>query len=183
MSDLKKPENDTKKIENIILFICNNSRGWMTEPRLSLLMWRIDKAAFLMLARKITNMQYDRKQIGPVPVGLASFLAAMEAEGSIRYIVDKRIQATRKTDRSCFSKGELRVMDTVIAKYGLLDTKKLISIAHDLAWATYADGEEIPFEAYLSKIENPPASTQDAIRARICEAEAEYEKAGQEAKM
>lgn len=167
--------NDQKKLENIVLFICNNSRGWMTEPRLALLMWRIDKAAFLMLARKITAMRYVRKQIGPSPVGLASLLDSMKVKGSIRYLGNNRIQATRKTDRSCFPDDELKVMDTVITEYGLLDTKKLISVAHDLTWATYPDGEEIPFEAYLSRIENPTASAQKAIRDRIRDAEMEYE--------
>ena len=149
--------NDQKKLENIVLFICNNSRGWMTEPRLALLMWRIDKAAFLMLARKITAMRYVRKQIGPAPVGLAPLLDSMKTEGSIRYLGNNRIQATRKTDRSCFPDDEL------------------MSVAHDLTWATYPDGEEIPFEAYLSRIENPTASAQKAIRDRIRDAEMEYE--------
>lgn len=169
------------KFENAVLFICENARGKMTQVRLNKLLWLIDKTAFLQLAHTITDWVYIRKRYGPVPKYNFDALGIMGDHGDLKIIksrdedCEKTLYIPRKEpDLSCFDESELEIMRDILNTYGKTHWEKLVKLSHDLAWATYDDGERIPFEAYLSAL--PDAKAIPAIRDMIARKEAEYAK-------
>ena len=167
------------KFENAVLFICENATGEMNTVRLNKLLWLIDKTAFLRLAHTITDWRYIRREMGPVPLNNHDALGVMKDKNFLKishirddngekYSYIPRVSA----DLSCFDEDEQKVMRDVLAKYGSIHWLKLVKLSHDLAWATYEDGETIPFEAYLS---TPPEGTKNPdIRAIIDREEDKY---------
>lgn len=158
------------KFENVVLFICENTRGQMNMVRLNKLLWLIDKTAFLRLAHTLTDWRYIRKEMGPVPFNNHDALGVMKDKGllKISHINDENgekysFSPLKRADISCFDAEEQAVIKEVLEKYGSMHWLKLVKLSHDLAWATYEDGETIPFEAYLS---SPPESA-DNTEVRI----------------
>lgn len=167
------------KFENAVLFICTNTQGEMTTVRLNKLLWLMDKTAFLQLAHTITGWSYIRKRFGPVPIDNYDALGIMGDNGDLEIISSRdgdyertKYIPHKDPDISCFDEKELEIMRNVLTTYGNTHWEKLVKLSHDLTWATYEDGEHIPFEAYLSAM--PDASTIPAIREIIERKEAEY---------
>lgn len=74
---------DQKKFENAALFIRQNTEGAMTPTRLGLLLWLVDRTAFLCLGRTITGADYRRRRQGPMPDGLESLVEFVGANPEI----------------------------------------------------------------------------------------------------
>ncbi len=168
-----------RKFENAVLFICENASGKMSMVRLNKLLWLIDKTAFLQLAHTITEWRYIRKELGPVPLDNHDALGVMKDRGILKIDHTKDENGEKyiftslaSPDISCFDESEQRVLHDVLAKYGSKHWLKLVGLSHDLAWATYDDGEVIPFEAYLS---TPSEGVENSdIRALIDKEENKY---------
>lgn len=167
------------KFENTVLFICENTPGEMNTVRLNKLLWLIDKTSFLKLAHTVTGRHYIRKEMGPAPVYTHDAISIMRDKGliNVTHISDENGHKCSYTplthaDLSRFSADEQKIMRDVLAKYGSAHWLKLVELSHDLAWATYEDGETIPFEAYLSAPRE--GSSSQAIRALIEREENQY---------
>lgn len=74
---------DRKKFENAALFIRQNAEGEMTPTRLGLLLWLVDRTAFLCLGHTITGADYRRRRQGPMPDGLESLMESVDANPEI----------------------------------------------------------------------------------------------------
>lgn len=167
------------KFENAVLFICENASGEMNTVRLNKLLWLIDKTACLRLAHTVTDWKYIRKEMGPVPFDNHDALCVMSDKNSLDISHGKDGNCEKfsyspiaRADLSGFDEGEREVMRDVLEKYGNVPWRKLVELSHDLAWATYEDGETIPFEAYLSA---PPEDVENPdIRALVAREERKY---------
>lgn len=167
-----------QKFENVVLYICENSPGRMTTTRLNKMLWLVDKTSFLQNASTITEWLYIRKRFGPVPKDNYDALTIMAEKGLLKINLEHNegfetafYTARQNPDMSLFSPIEIKSMEDAMHNYANLSTDKLIGISHDLVWATFEDGEAIPFEAYLSEF--PTDLPQ--VRGRIELAEKEYQ--------
>lgn len=165
------------KFENVVLYICENAHGRMTTTRLNKLLWLIDKTAFLRNAQTVTDWSYIRKRFGPVPKDNYDAFGVMADKSKLRITLEHGegfetafYAALKKPDMTVFSEAEKNVMEDVMKNYVKVSTDMLVELSHDLVWATYEDGETIPFEAYLSvfPVELP------SVKNKIDMAEKEY---------
>lgn len=167
------------KFKNVVLYICNNCPGRMTTTRLNKLLWLMDKTAFLETARTITDWSYLRKKFGPVPKDNYDALGIMKDESGLQMTHAESgmsettvYMALKMPDLSEFSEHELQIMKKVINCYGHAPTEELVKLSHDLVWASYEDGEKIPFEAYLSVDDD--INLSKPVAEKIKKAEMEY---------
>jgi len=175
---------DQERLENLVLAVCEVvPPEHLSTTKLNKLLWLIDKTAFMTFGRTITGCSYLRKARGPVPQGNKDIFRQMEANGALECIRDMHrapsasLQSVNyhgriSANNEVFSPEERGVISDILQQYGNKSTRELVDLSHDLAWATYEDGEEIPFAAYLSSIQNE--NELDSVRRIIDKAESEY---------
>ena len=175
------------KFENLVLAICSRVPSeHLTTIKLNKLLWMIDKEVFCRTGSTVTGIDYLRKMDGPVPKNNQALFEGMAAKGLLQIeakrIYDKgasRPRYRRKSnyhglvapDMTVFSDAEQLHIEQILAANAHKSLDLLVSIAHDIVWATFDDNEVIPMEAYLSRSE---LDSSEVFRQRIHAAEVYY---------
>ena len=153
------------KLEELVLHISamseNDSRFGST--KLNKLVWAADFKAFCETGRTITGAPYQKGKYGPIPRAMPIILERLKKEGRLTLektpISNKdgaRPRAKARPDLSSFSQRDLGFVDKVIAEnFGKTGTKMSRESHERLAYKVAAEGETIPFAAWLIRTREP----------------------------
>ena len=174
-----------EKFENLVLAICETvPPEYLATTKLNKLLWLVDKTAFMRLGKSVTCSAYLRKRKGPVPQDNRDVFAIMQEnhilateQGRWNLPADQmqsvNYRGLKKANMDVFSQEEKDIIFSVINEYGKKPASQLVNLSHDLVWATFEDGDVIPFEAYLSSIKDE--NNLPEVQQIIADAELEYD--------
>lgn len=139
--------------------------------KLNKILFYSDFRAFERLGEALTGVAYFALPEGPAPYLLLPVRRQLEQEKAIRVedvpvgnYVQKRTVALREPDTALFSKGELAIVDEVIAELWNKSAKMVSEESHGVAWRTRALESYIPYEAVFYS--DDPPSSHDIVEAR-----------------
>ncbi len=145
------------KIHNTILFFLDKSaHPTLGKVKLAKLLFFADALAYQYIGHTITNEEYIKLRLGPVPVDFDDILSSMEESG----LVERKTRATLKKDQEVyiprikynpgvFLKKEIAIMSKVIELFRNKYTLELVELSHKLLpWDIIDIGEQISFTLF-----------------------------------
>ncbi len=174
-----------KKFREMIIYTCLRSENdpGFGAVKLNKLLFFMDLAAYKRSGKTISGQEYKKLPLGPVPTQIPEAMKIMEEEGEIctrkqpawNY-VQHRTFALREADLKLFSRDEMMIMESVIARYMGMTGTDISLLSHEfLGWQLADVGEAIPLgvifisrrgltkeeKQYAEDLVNSPASTPD----------------------
>ncbi|WP_066807989.1 Panacea domain-containing protein [Sphingomonas asaccharolytica] len=137
---------------------------------LNKIMFYADMRAYERLGMPLTGAAYFRLDRGPAPVQLRKVRRDLVEESAIEIVevpagnyTRHRTVPLRGADVSLFTKGELAIVDMVIAELSGRTATDISEESHQVAWHILADRQYIPYEvAFLSNERATPSDIADA---------------------
>jgi len=160
MERAERVPND-KKLEELILFICQRSLGdkRFGAVKLNKLLFFCDFAAYVKLGQAITWQEYQKLEHGPAPRRLVPTLGKLQGDGALAqaehdYYGRRQIRsvALRDPDLSRFSADEIALVTEMIEEFWGKNATEMSELSHQFdGWKIVSDGDAIPYELALIK--------------------------------
>lgn len=143
-----------EKYENVILYLCNSLGGIIRgKKKLAKLLYYVDfdHYEYKESCKSITGDEYQRKQMGPVPLKFEEVLDSLKNKGKIKISEEENKLPYRPTEvyeclaevsATIFDSDEKFILDRVVRIYGELSGKQLENLTHDEAPYIGTDGGE-----------------------------------------
>jgi uncharacterized phage-associated protein len=147
-----------EKYQEMILYLCQKLGGEIRgKKKLAKLLYFADFDFFEKNGSSITGDTYYARQMGPLPIALASITRSMQKDGLLEIQNLDEYPGYVSTEIYRCSNGcpepthltteEKRMLDRVVKKYGALNGKQLEDLTHAEAPYTAAKPNgEVPFE-------------------------------------
>ena len=157
-------------MRELILYISeksvdDNAFGY---TKLNKLLFLIDFSAYIYLGSSVTGHEYQKKQYGPVPVGIGTIRKRLVKDEQIRI---KRIgylnsgarqyipQVLRPAKHDVFESGELNLIDGIIKRWKSFTAKEISEKSHEFTgWKIVQHDEPIPYGFGLIDKRKPRAA-------------------------
>lgn len=163
--------HEREKLINAIIFFSKNT-DHCGKTKLIKLLFLLDFEHFKETGRSVTGQDYYAFELGPVPGSLYEEInndIGEDLAGAIDIRPEQSYGYTRQTivpkrdpDRDCFSKRELRILETLAKQYSTHTATQMVEVTHAESgvWdRVFADGEgkyqHIPYELALPEAELP----------------------------
>jgi hypothetical protein len=160
-----------KKLEELILFICQRSLGdkRFGAVKLNKLLFFCDFAAYVKLGRAITWQEYQKLEHGPAPRRIVPTLGKLQGDGALAQAEHDfygrrqvRSVALRDPDLSLFTVEEIALVTEMIGEFWGKNATEMSEISHEFnGWRLASDGETIPYDVALLNVVK--ATPQDRI--------------------
>jgi uncharacterized phage-associated protein len=149
-------KNKSKVYNAILFFLEKSAHPTLGKVKLAKLLFFTDALAYHSTGRTITDEEYIKLPLGPVPENFDLILSSMENDG----LIEKRIRPTLKKDQetyfpcmkinfNVFLKKEIAIMSEVIDIFRNKYTDELVELSHKLLpWDIIEVGEQISFELF-----------------------------------
>lgn len=144
-----------QKFRDLILYVCLRSEGdeWFGATKLNKLLFFIDLGAFRQFGQTISGQEYEKREFGPVPVGMQSVLrvlrdanAIVTRTAAVSGYPQHRTFALREPDLSEFEPREIVLIERVLSSYRQMTATQIADASHaELGWRSVAYYETIPF--------------------------------------
>lgn len=163
-----------KKFKQLVLYIASRSEDDTAfgAVKLNKLLYYCDFRAFALLGHSLTEADYIRRPLGPVPNQITSVRnelvqardAILERRDYHGYGQDRLVSQVN-SDLSIFESEEIQLVDSVLGEFAGLNAAEMTRRSHqELGWQAAMEGETIPYEtAFLS---DEPLSQEDVSRGQ-----------------
>ena len=130
----------SKYKELILLLLQKLGNTIEGKKKLAKLLYFIDFDFFEWKGKSVTNETYYAREMGPLGINLQGILNELKAEKKIRIVKNEKegyasyvysLNGAPKTE--LFSKDEIKMINRVAKKYGLLNGKQLEDLTHNEA--------------------------------------------------
>lgn len=162
-----------ERFRELVLYVsqkCENDPAFGA-TMLNKILYYADFQAYERLGTPLTGVPYFRIDNGPAPFHIRKVRRDLEQEGALKMEersfhnhTQHRSIALRAADLSLFSKGEIAIVDQVVAALSGKTATKISFESHKTAWNVLGDKERIPYEAAF--LSDDPATDGDIADAR-----------------
>jgi Protein of unknown function (DUF4065) len=156
---------DDGKFKELVVFISQRCEGdpAFGATKLNKLLFYADFIAFLKTGKAITWHKYRRLENGPVPRRLVPIIRELETDGTIITVTrdhfgfqQKRTVARRDANLAAFSGEEIALVTKLIEEFWGQSAQSVSNESHEfIGWKIAEDGEDIPYEMALVRLEKP----------------------------
>ncbi|MEK7077979.1 MAG: Panacea domain-containing protein [Patescibacteria group bacterium] len=147
-----------KKYQQIILYLCQKLGGEVRgKKKLAKLLYFVDFDFYEKYQKSITGDVYKAYPKGPLPSALNEIIADLSKNKALRvgtvrewgkeYAPTEVYENIVKPDMSIFEPEEIKMLDRIIRRYGVLNGEQLAELSHAEAPYTAAKPyQTIPYE-------------------------------------
>jgi len=159
--DEYKPQYDSAKLQELIVYIAHQSRDdpMFGAVKLNKILYYADFYAYRTLGEPISGAEYQRLPEGPAPRSLLTARHDLLADGAIEIEhrqafnhVQQRVVPKRAARPGVLSEREMALVDEVITALRFMNARQVSDMSHEeLGWRLVGDYETIPYPtAFLS---------------------------------
>ena len=147
-----------KKYQQVILYLCQKLGGGIRgKKKLAKLLYFVDFDFYEKYQKSITGDVYKAYPKGPLPSALNEIIAGLSKNKTLRvrtvpewgkeYAPTEVYENIAQPDLSVFDREEIKMMDRVVKRYGVLNGEQLAELSHSEAPYTAARPYQIiPYE-------------------------------------
>jgi transcriptional regulator with XRE-family HTH domain len=167
------PQKNVEKFKQVLLYILEKTGG---KPNIGMtalykLLYFIDFDYYEKYEEQLMGLTYIHNHYGPSPREFMKVVDDMKKEGSLEEVKSayfayeqRKFLPHKSADLDTLGSKEIKMIDSVLARYGDLSASQLTAISHeDTPWVAASDGENLDYEHVFYRPEKLSVREYDSL--------------------